>query len=282
MYVVQVGHLIILLLCREPGQGRHWTEKECFTSHDTLISPIPSDEFVLLKRPYNYRVVCLQRTFNYLFSQKKLSKDCTPCFRPFHNARWLRLSFKTKLSYIVKHSNDRVHFTRMLSQFWCPLVALILYTSTTSVAADGYDNEVKCFCDKVSCPGSLVCTGRWCLIGVRNTGDPGRYQLCGSEDDERPPTNCAEGWNKWTEVCACTEHLCNTFAFLRMNMDRQQQDLLSGDGPNSRSRKMDGHTKPKNWYNSNNNQIVLLLIIPLCVGGFLVCLIFLNFHCKMS
>ena len=51
-------------------------------------------------------------------------------------------------------------------------------------------------------------------------------QMCGWEDDERPPINCAENWNKWTEVCACTEHLCNTFAFLRSNMDRKQEELL--------------------------------------------------------
>ena len=51
--------------------------------------------------------------------------------------------------------------------------------------------------------------------------------MCGWEDDERPPVNCAEGWNKWTEVCACTENLCNTFAFLRANMDRRNEELLA-------------------------------------------------------
>ncbi|KAE9556251.1 hypothetical protein FO519_000590 [Halicephalobus sp. NKZ332] len=105
-------------------------------------------------------------------------------------------------------------------------LALILQLSAV-VLADIYENEVKCFCDKMACPGSLVCTGRWCLIGVKEDGGPGRLdQMCGWEDDERPPVNCAEGWNKWTEVCACTEHLCNTFAFLRSNMDRKHEGLL--------------------------------------------------------
>lgn len=31
----------------------------------------------------------------------------------------------------------------------------------------------------------------------------------------------------------------------------------------------------------SNNLIVLLVIIPLTVGGLAVCLIFVNYHCKM-
>uniref|UniRef100_A0AC34GSY4 Uncharacterized protein n=1 Tax=Panagrolaimus sp. ES5 TaxID=591445 RepID=A0AC34GSY4_9BILA len=104
--------------------------------------------------------------------------------------------------------------------------------------------------------------------------------MCGWDDSDRPPVNCAEGWNKWTEVCACTENLCNTFAFLRANMDRQNDELLTDD--RGRNQKFEGGVRnTKSWYHSNN-QVVLLIMIPLGVGGFLVCLIFLNFHCKMS
>lgn len=31
--------------------------------------------------------------------------------------------------------------------------------------------------------------------------------------------DCARNWGKWTEVCACNETMCNTFAYLRSSMD---------------------------------------------------------------
>uniref|UniRef100_A0AC34Q7S1 Uncharacterized protein n=1 Tax=Panagrolaimus sp. JU765 TaxID=591449 RepID=A0AC34Q7S1_9BILA len=149
------------------------------------------------------------------------------------------------------------------------------------IFGDNYKKEIKCFCDKLTCPSSLVCSGEFCLIGIKTDDNPGRLdQMCGWEDDERPPKNCAENWGKWTEVCACTEHLCNTFAFLRSNIDKKNQEYLE---ETQGRMKVEGEINGNSlgpWYNSN--QIILLLIIPLGVGGFVVCLIFLNFHCKMS
>lgn len=64
-------------------------------------------------------------------------------------------------------------------------------------------------------------------------------QYCGSDDAERPTTDCSRLWNKWSEVCACEENLCNTFAYLRSNMDRRsvEKTLLasssSSDDKNS-------------------------------------------------
>uniref|UniRef100_A0A914BWX3 Uncharacterized protein n=1 Tax=Acrobeloides nanus TaxID=290746 RepID=A0A914BWX3_9BILA len=160
-------------------------------------------------------------------------------------------------------------------------VAILLISLTTS--ADIYaEEEVRCFCDKLTCPGSIVCTGKWCLIGVRGEGGQGRLdQFCGYDDAERPE-DCAQSWNKWTEVCACTENLCNTFAYLRANIDRNNEEIAQED-PHRRTRvpKVADFKSNRAWY-QNHNQIVLLLIIPLAVGGFVVCLIFLNFHCKMS
>lgn len=59
-------------------------------------------------------------------------------------------------------------------------------------------------------------------------------QYCGWDDAERPE-DCAQSWNKWTEVCACTENLCNTFAFLRANIDRNNEDSVPED-PHRRTR----------------------------------------------
>lgn len=48
-------------------------------------------------------------------------------------------------------------------------------------------------------------------------------QVCGWDERDRP-MDCAENWDKWTEVCACDQPLCNTFAFLRSNMDKNNRD----------------------------------------------------------
>uniref|UniRef100_A0A915DFE2 Uncharacterized protein n=1 Tax=Ditylenchus dipsaci TaxID=166011 RepID=A0A915DFE2_9BILA len=141
-------------------------------------------------------------------------------------------------------------------------------------------------------------SGKWCLIGVRNEDGNGRLdQICGWDDAERP-VDCAQSWSKWSEVCACEEDLCNTFAYLRGNMDtrslggrssdaqdepediyREKEEPLSFfDSPYPLDKRRQSN---RGWY-QGNNLVVLLVIIPLCVGGFVVCLVFLNYHCKMS
>jgi len=148
-------------------------------------------------------------------------------------------------------------------------------------------DEIKCFCDRLSCPGSLMCTGKWCLIGIstdENLGGNGRLdQICGWDEADRP-MDCAKNWDRWTEVCACDEPLCNTFAHLRSNLDRNpQEDMslyasadnkkqLNGAGPQQRSR----------GWSQGGNLIILLVILPLIVGGLAVCLVFINYHCKMN
>uniref|UniRef100_A0A183BPE2 Activin_recp domain-containing protein n=1 Tax=Globodera pallida TaxID=36090 RepID=A0A183BPE2_GLOPA len=83
----------------------------------------------------------------------------------------------------------------------------------------------RCFCDKKNCGGgALVCAGRFCLIGVRNedaADGQGRLdQHCLEEDGALPQgKGCARDWRQWSEVCICEENLCNTWAFLRAQMD---------------------------------------------------------------
>lgn len=68
-----------------------------------------------------------------------------------------------------------------------------------------------------------MCSGKWCLIGISTDGGNGRLdQICGYDDRDRP-VECAKNWDRWTEVCACNEPLCNTFAYLRSSMDQQAQ-----------------------------------------------------------
>lgn len=55
-------------------------------------------------------------------------------------------------------------------------------------------------------------------------------QYCGTDDTERP-NDCAKKWNKYSEVCACDTNLCNTFAYLRSNMDKRsiERNLFSNN-----------------------------------------------------
>lgn len=121
--------------------------------------------------------------------------------------------------------------------------------------------------------------------------------MCATEEAEALQ-NCALEWNGWSEVCACQEDFCNTFAFLRGNIERHQMDLkqgsatLEGGGGGGGGGDGGGRFGPtvhdvdrtsddnRPRYQSNN-LIVLLVIIPLTVGGLAVCLIFVNYHCKM-
>ncbi|CAJ0559596.1 unnamed protein product, partial [Mesorhabditis spiculigera] len=81
-------------------------------------------------------------------------------------------------------------------------------------------------------------------------------------------------------MCTCTEDFCNTFAYLRTSLD---------EAPNNRDEAVFTYSDPmhpvhqgeEGVRNQRSSLIVLLVIIPLSVGGMAVCLIFLNYHCKM-
>jgi len=159
------------------------------------------------------------------------------------------------------------------------------------------DKQVKCFCDKMHCPDALVCSGKWCLIGMRTAEDDrGRLdQECGKEGDERPAGDCGQQWNNWSEVCACKEDFCNTFAHLRTNIDRRNALNRERTEKSGSVLNIYGRSQPAEHYGAEdeNNSfmtaisrpsgslVLLLVIVPISVGGFAMCLIFLNYHCNM-
>ncbi|KAE9415903.1 hypothetical protein Angca_000404, partial [Angiostrongylus cantonensis] len=150
--------------------------------------------------------------------------------------------------------------------------------------------QVKCFCDRDSCDDNLLCQGDFCFIGLRRedgSDTPKLRQHCGSTGDvpyfDGGQIRCEERVDNWQELCKCEEDFCNTFAYLRSSIDSQQdrRDVIQftkQDAPYSPARE-----KPEAPVSRNQSSslIVLLVIIPLSVGGFAVCLIFLNYHCKM-
>ncbi|CAP26417.2 Protein CBG05935 [Caenorhabditis briggsae] len=75
----------------------------------------------------------------------------------------------------------------------------------------------------------------------------------------------------------------NTFAFLRSSIDVRPDPKDSVQFVKQDSQyPIEHRPQPEVVYRQHNSSlIVLLVIIPLSVGGFAVCLIFLNYHCKM-
>ncbi|CAI4227994.1 unnamed protein product [Auanema sp. JU1783] len=137
----------------------------------------------------------------------------------------------------------------------------------------------------------MLCQGEFCFIGLRrdeNGDSPRLRQHCGSTSEipflGGSHSRCEERIDSWQEVCKCEEDFCNTFAYLRSSIDSRQDHLkdhvtfAKQDIPYSSSHNNRPESVPRN---QNSSLIVLLVIIPLSVGGFAVCLIFLNYHCKM-
>ncbi|VDM95601.1 unnamed protein product, partial [Thelazia callipaeda] len=151
---------------------------------------------------------------------------------------------------------------------------------------------VTCFCDKRNCEDSLICSNEKCLIGFRNEDSQTHLeQLCSSASEARDLLKCQHNWNGWQEICACEEDFCNTFAYLRGSIE---EESLSNDLDDDLRRPLVNEKEKFKRINlqeqssedsvrkyHGSNLIVLLVIIPLLVGALAVCLIFINYHCKM-
>ncbi|KAI6215866.1 hypothetical protein M3Y94_00435200 [Aphelenchoides besseyi] len=170
-----------------------------------------------------------------------------------------------------------------------PNVSVTIYTLVSLMVLKVLlaDDEIKCFCDRFSCPGSLMCSGKWCLIGIN--ADDGNVrsidQRCGWNEVDRP-VDCSQNFDRWAEVCACDEPLCNTFAYLRSHMDQQAAlQAANGHSYSSDTKKYTSNselTRSRGGWYQGGNLIILLVILPLSVGGLAVCLVFVNYICKMS
>ncbi|CAI5448228.1 unnamed protein product [Caenorhabditis angaria] len=168
---------------------------------------------------------------------------------------------------------------------WKLLLAATIFWSIQQVQGG---SEVKCFCDRLNCEDQMLCQGQYCYIGLEKIDDdkPRLRQFCGSSDYVpylNSHTNCQGNIEGWQEVCKCSEDFCNTFAFLRSSIDSMvdSKDLVAFEKVERKTEAQTPRSHDVVMRAQNSNLIVLLVIIPLSVGGFAVCLIFLNYHCKM-
>jgi len=156
----------------------------------------------------------------------------------------------------------------------------ILWLILCSVLSKGID-AVQCFCtnkDK-ACP-EPICEGNWCLVGFKS--DVELVQVCATEG-ARNLEKCARKLNEWEEVCSCQDDFCNTFSTMRDRLKYYDND------PQAKNRDFEGFdtnniidvSKSNQRPQKNQHLILLLVVIPLGVGALAVCLIFVNYHCKM-
>ncbi len=130
------------------------------------------------------------------------------------------------------------------------------------------------------------------LIAVRLVQNCGTFSAHALKD-------CRLNWGTWEEVCSCKEDFCNTFSYLRTKVkplrERKETATFTRVDPNVKEgptfvsgtaldasgnqRTLSDRKLP---HPGQKNQLVLLLVvIPLGVGAMAVCLVFVNYHCKM-
>ncbi|KAF7639321.1 Amidase domain-containing protein [Meloidogyne graminicola] len=217
----------------------------------------------------------LQKDFNTAFTNNNLHCILTPVSR--HSA--------PLFSQIKKRSREE---QRLDDYFMAP----------TNLCETG---GIRCFCDKKTCGGgALVCAGKYCLIGLYNDDESGSSRLEQHCIDEQLYSNkiigCEKEWQKWSEVCICEENLCNTFAFLRSQLDgnfEEQQRLIVSDYSDSSvlnrwketrggrdsndNNDENGPNTMRRWMTERENRqpqgrganlVLLLVVLPLAVGAF--------------
>ncbi|CAB3406306.1 unnamed protein product [Caenorhabditis bovis] len=77
-------------------------------------------------------------------------------------------------------------------------------------------DAVKCYCTDDHCVPYGSCDGSVCLVGILRDSNQ-VIRTCGST-----PIGCHSNEDdKWTDLCACDQPFCNTFAFLRSHTRRK-------------------------------------------------------------
>ncbi|KAI6188809.1 hypothetical protein M3Y98_00394400 [Aphelenchoides besseyi] len=155
------------------------------------------------------------------------------------------------------------------------------------------DDEIKCFCDRFSCPGSLMCSGKWCLIGINADGKTrSSMEMCGASINVAVGTKSIAQWiahktsivgPKSVPVMSHFVIRLRIFAHTWTNRPLYKQ-LTAIRIPAIRKKYTSNSelTRSRGGWYQGGNLIILLVILPLSVGGLAVCLVFVNYICKMS
>jgi hypothetical protein len=75
---------------------------------------------------------------------------------------------------------------------------------------------VRCFCTDEECEPFGVCDGEVCLVGIVRASHA-VIRTCGSA-----LSGCRSSVGRWSDLCACDQPFCNTFAYLRAQTKHEQ------------------------------------------------------------
>lgn len=77
---------------------------------------------------------------------------------------------------------------------------------------------MRCYCTERTCEPYGYCESDWCVVGIKKAaGEVKVIRSCGTADAALLRI-CRRDMGDWQDLCACGEPLCNSYAFLRMQI----------------------------------------------------------------
>uniref|UniRef100_A0A0K0F2C5 Activin types I and II receptor domain-containing protein n=1 Tax=Strongyloides venezuelensis TaxID=75913 RepID=A0A0K0F2C5_STRVS len=160
-------------------------------------------------------------------------------------------------------------------------------------------NGIKCYCTDESCSPYGACEASLCLVGItKNTNSV--IRTCAN--DVRMPLGCRQQVDgKWSDLCACDQHFCNTFSYLRTqsrrdtgvndifsetpqksNHDISSDDALVFQRVDTPDYDFPGIPNPNAPLSTKTSLLTLLLVVvPLSVGAAAVIVVAFNYYCHL-
>uniref|UniRef100_A0A914I8P8 Uncharacterized protein n=1 Tax=Globodera rostochiensis TaxID=31243 RepID=A0A914I8P8_GLORO len=180
------------------------------------------------------------------------------------------------------------------SMFLTIIVIILQQQRTANVEA------VRCYCTDEHCVPYGVCEAAVCLVGLLRANNA-VIRTCGNE-----ALGCQRNLDRWSHICSCEEHFCNTFLFLRASTNIDSDGTASGggrnwpvqhqqqqqahddrifermDGPPGEFATFDHPGEGEERTIKNSNLLTMLLVIvPLSVGAAAVVVVAFNYYCHL-
>ncbi|KAI1717752.1 hypothetical protein Ddc_09602 [Ditylenchus destructor] len=161
-----------------------------------------------------------------------------------------------------------------------PIVGLVVVTVLLGRVAEA----IRCYCTDDNCVPFGVCEASTCLVGLVKANNQ-LIRTCGNE-----PLGCRKDSGKWTDLCVCEHSFCNTFSYLRENTHRERarsgrdgEDLVFQrvDSPLGDFSDFDPRHDDDSAPSQSTLLTLLLVIVPLSVGGATVLVVAFNYYCHL-
>uniref|UniRef100_A0A0N5A0F7 Activin_recp domain-containing protein n=1 Tax=Parastrongyloides trichosuri TaxID=131310 RepID=A0A0N5A0F7_PARTI len=199
------------------------------------------------------------------------------------------------MKQLIKYRSFSLYSNNILSRKNVPIfISLLLLLSNLKIG-----EGIKCYCTDESCSPYGACEANLCLVGItKNTNSV--IRTCAN--DVRMPLGCRQQVDgKWTDLCACDQHFCNTFSYLRTQSRRDagnsesfqdisskvKQDISTDDTlifqrVDTPDYDFPGLPNPNAPLSTKTSLLTLLLVVvPLSVGAAAVIVVAFNYYCHL-